>query len=418
MKNRFIKWSAALVVLATLAAAVWLVSRANPTPALPPAGDTAQVATHEIAPTRSPQAANTLQITATPTLSDVPPSPGKRCGTTGQDELLPSLTPPPPAAGPTPTRLIPPTPAALDLAQLSQRAGFGMSTSANPETWAVRLRSGWFLSWSVMLRPVSQVPEHWQTIRLQTDCFYPSQEYIRWVASKYPGLVWIIGNEPDVIWQDNLTPEEYARLYHELYVTIKTADPSARLAVGAISQATPLRLEYLDRVLQAYQENYSQPLPADWWTVHGYVLREEHNSWGVEIPPGMNVDQGELREVSDHGRMDLFQEQIIAFRTWLAKNGYRDIPLALTEFGILMPEDFGYSPRFDVQYLQESFAWLQSSTDESVGYPADGNHLVQRWAWFSLADALYPAPDLADLQAGKLTALGEAFRDYVIQNKP
>jgi hypothetical protein len=428
--KKLIKWGAALAVVVIIGAAIWQMPRAGliptSTPAqatpqptiLPTAQPTAQTAPSLIAPTLPPQPTHTIQITATPTLSDTPPSPGKSCGAAGQDELLPGTTPPSPEPGLKPTQPIPPTPAVLDLTQLSQRAGFAMSTTANPEIWADKLRSGWFLSWSVKLRSVKQIPEHWQMVRLRPGCYYPSQAYIRWVAARYPGLVWIIGNEPDVIWQDSLTPEEYAQVYHDFYEIIKTADPSARLAVGAISQATPLRLEYLDRVLKAYQASYSQPLPADWWTVHGFVLREERKSWGVEIPPGMTQDQGELREVSDHGRMDLFQQQIIAFRGWMAANGYRDVPLALTEFGILMPVDYGYSLQFVTQYLQESFAWLQSTTDDTLGLRADGNRLVQRWAWFSLADRLYPAPDLADLSTGNLTGLGKAFRDYVIQNKP
>ena len=376
--NRYFKWGAALLVVAAIGVAIWQIVRAGETP----------------------------------------PSPGKACKTIGQDELIPGLTATPTATEAETIRANLPTPSALDPTQLSQRAGFGMSTSTNSEFWADRLRSGWFLSWGVKLRSVTQTPEHWQTVKLQTNCYYPSQEYIQWVAARYPGLVWIIGNEPDVIWQDNLTPEEFARLYHELYEMIKTADPSARLAVGAISQATPLRLEYLDRVLAAYQADYGQSLPADWWTLHGYVLREERKSWGVEIPPGMLQDQGELREVIDHGRMDLFVQQILAFRGWMATNGYRDVPLALTEFGILMPEEYGYTHEFDAQYLKDSFAWLQSTTDDAIGLPSDGNQLVQRWAWFSLADELYPAPDLADLSTGNLTELGSAFRDYVIQNKP
>ena len=428
--NRYFKWGAALVIVGLIVGAMWLSSRAGTAAKTPPGESTARSTilpttllteksdTPQVAPTLSPRPTNTLQITPAPTLTDTPPSPGISCGSSGQDELIPSLTPYPTVGGPKPTQSTPPTPVVLDLTQLSQRAGFGMSTTANPEIWADRLRSGWYLSWSVKTRSVSQIPEHWQTIRLQTNCYYPSQAYIQWVAAKYPGLVWIIGNEPDVIWQDNLSPEEFAQMYHDLYEMIKTADPSARLAVGGISQATPLRLEYLDRVLKAYQTSYSQPLPADWWTVHGYVLREERKSWGVEIPPGMTQDQGELREVSDHGRMDLFTQQIVAFRGWMAANGYRDTPLALTEFGILMPPEYGYSQQFDVQYLKESFSWLQSTTDDNIGLPEDGNRLVQRWAWFSLADKLYSAPDLAELPTGNLTELGKAFRDYVIQKKP
>jgi hypothetical protein len=152
--------------------------------------------------------------------------------------------------------------------------------------------------------------------------------------------------------------------------------------------------------------------------VHGYALREEHTSWGVEIPPGFQRDHGMLWEIEDHGRIDLFKQLMIDFRRWMAQNGYRDVPLALTEFGILMPADYGYPAETVVKYMNDSFAWLQNARDPDVGLPSDGNLLVQRWAWFSLADPTYPDPNLADLNQGKLTPFGQAFRDYVIQHRP
>jgi hypothetical protein len=399
-----------LAALVIIGAGFWLGTRAGFTTIQPSAQITPTVQTTSTVQITTPQ------IATAPTLSSDPPPKGKNCESGKEEKLLPGLTPTPRAAtaappqpGPTPTN---------DLTQLSQRAGFGMSTGAVPETWASQLRSGWYLSWATQLRSVSQLPEHWQMVRLRHNCYFPAKPYIQWLAARYPGLVWIIGNEPDVIWQDNITAEEYALVYHELYEAIKTADPSARVAVGAISQATPLRLEYLDRVLKAYQDSYAQPMPADWWTVHGFVLREERKSWGVEIPPGMTQDHGELREVSDHGQLDLFKGQVIAFRGWMAANGYREVPLALTEFGILMPEDYGFPTAFVIQYMLDSFAWLQTAADDTTGLSTDGNRLVQRWAWFSLADRLYPAPDLANLQTGKLTELGQAFRDYVLRKNP
>ncbi len=423
MKSHLPKWSAALAGGLILIALLWQPARLALAPTPPPATRTSTLSpTAAITPSPQPSATPQLptatpQPSATPPRSLTPPSPGPRCGEKTAEALLPNFTTTPATAAPRPTGT-PPTPGITDPLQLSQRAGFGMSSIAIPEIWANQLRSGWYISWTVQLRSVGQIPEHWQTVRLQPGCYYPSKAYIQWVAAQYPGLVWIIGNEPDVIWQDNLSPEEYARVYHELYTAIKTADPSARLAVGAIAQATPLRLEYLDRVLKTYREAYSTQLPVDWWTIHGYVLREERKSWGVEIPPGLSQAQGELREVSDHDRLDLFKQQIRDFRRWMLANGYRDLPLALTEFGILMPEEYGFPPAVVAQYLRESFAWLQSASDSATGQPADDNRLVQRWAWFSLADSLYPAPDLANLDAETLTALGSAFREYVLKNKP
>ncbi len=73
-------------------------------------------------------------------------------------------------------------------------------------------------------------------IRLSTGCSFPPPDFLRWLVLHYPGQVWVIGNEPDVIWQDSLTAEEYARQYHDAYQIIKTTDPSAMVATAGISR--------------------------------------------------------------------------------------------------------------------------------------------------------------------------------------
>ena len=64
-------------------------------------------------------------------------------------------------------------------------------------------------------------------------------------------------------------------------------------------------------------------------------------------------------------------------------------------------------------YLRRSFELLASMRDREVGYAPDDDRLVQQWAWFSLSDPNYPTGDLADLQTGRLTPVGRAFREYV-----
>jgi hypothetical protein len=300
----------------------------------------------------------------------------------------------------------------------SSRAGFSISSPTDPEHWGSMLGSGWYLDWSVRAEPPIDGLDYWPTIRVQQDCISPSIEEIQRVATLYPGQVWIIGNEPDVIWQDNVNPLKYAIIYHELYMMIKSSDPEAQIAVGGVSQATPLRLKYLDQLLDAYQNLYHEPMPVDWWTVHGYVLREEKGSWGVDIPPGIDATTGKLREVSDHGRIDLFEAQIRSFRQWMANRGYQDTPLALTEFGILMPASYGFPDDMVASYLEQTFTWLSIAKDTSSGYPQDGYHLVQKWAWFSITDPTYTSSDLGDLSSGGLTLVGERFRSTVSSLNP
>jgi hypothetical protein len=295
----------------------------------------------------------------------------------------------------------------------STRAGFSISTPTDPEYWAGMLGSGWYLDWEVQAEPPLDGLEHWQMIRVHEDCISPPVEDIQSAAARYPGQVWIIGNEPDVIWQDNVNPSKYAIIYHELYEMIKSSDPTAMIAVGGVSQATPLRLQYLDQVLAAYQNRYHAPMLVDWWTVHGYVLREERGSWGVDIPPGIEATVGELREVKDHASIDLFEAQIRTFRGWMAEHGYQGTPLVLTEFGILMPSSYGFPTDMVASYLEQAFTWLSEVKDESSGYPEDGYHLVQKWAWFSISDPTYGSSDLGDLPNSRLTSVGERFRSTV-----
>ena len=298
----------------------------------------------------------------------------------------------------------------------SWRFGFGLAASADPGRWALSLGAGWYLDWTATARPSDLQLEHWPMVRVAPGCTWPTPKDAARLARASPGQTWIIGNEPDVIWQDNLSPEQYAEVYHSYYAAIRRADPSARLAVAGVAQPTPLRLAYLDRVLEAYERAYGRPMPVDVWTVHNFVLREERGSWGAEIPPGFeDVMVGRLYDVHDHARLDLFEAQLREFRSWMAQRGYRNTPLALTEYGILMPTEYGFPTEVVTDYLQATLDLLMRMVDPTSGYPADGNRLVQRWAWFSLSDVSFPSGDLADLDTGRLTEVGLAYRRSVEQ---
>ena len=249
-------------------------------------------------------------------------------------------------------------------------------------------------------------------VRVSQDSYRPSADVLQGAAASNPGAVWLIGNEPDVRWQDNTTAWRYAELYHELYYLLKNTDPSCHVAIGGVSQPTPLRLAYLEAILSAYEGRYSEPMPVDVWNVHNFILREERDSWGVDVPPGMAVDTGVLREIDDHDDMAIFRGQIVAFRRWMADHGQRDRPLVVSEYGILMPPDYGFPFERVQAFMYASFDFFLTATDAQTGYSADGNRLVQWWAWFSTTSTTYPTGNLCDLEAGSSTALGTAFANY------
>lgn len=276
------------------------------------------------------------------------------------------------------------------------------------------LRLGWYLDWHARRDPPRPGNlEYVQVVRLKHGTLQPDVLTIAAIAQTHPGSLWLIGNEPDVKWQDNVEPVVYARLYHQVYLAIKKADPTAQVAIGGVSQPTPLRLRYLEAVLAAYQEQFGVEMPVDVWNVHNFVLREERGSWGVDIPPGMSDNRGMLYEVDDSGNVEIFQQQIVNFRQWMATRGYQNRPLIVSEYGILMPEDYGFPPERVVAFLTSTFDFFLTATDAALGYPADSYRLVQRWCWYSLADTEYPTGNLLDPATGKMTEVGKRWAEFV-----
>jgi len=273
---------------------------------------------------------------------------------------------------------------------------------------------GMYVNWSVVPNPPNTGAVRFiQLLRTRGEAISPSLAEIREAATRNPGSLWLVGNEPDVVSQDNATAEQYARSYGIAYRAIKEADPSAQVAIAGVGQPTPLRMAYLDRVLAAYREQHGAEMPVDVWNVHAYILREERDSWGVGIPPGMEVDQGQLYEIEDHADMNIFRQQIADFRRWMAERGQRDKPLIVSEFGILMPEEYGFPPEVVGRFLVDTFDYFLTARDERTGYPGDDNRLVQTFCWFSTAMPGWPTSDLFNPTTRAITPVGEIFRAYV-----
>ena len=299
------------------------------------------------------------------------------------------------------------------LYSLRQRLGVCGVGPSSAQDSASQLGFGWYLDWSASPNGFrSAEVEYVPMIRLKDGGAQPHGQALLATVDALPGALWLVGNEPDVKWQDNVTPEAYARAYHDLYALLKARDPSCQVAIGGVSQPTPLRMRYLDLILEAYQARYGEPMPVDVWNVHAFILREERDSWGVDIPPGMTQRTGRLREIADHDDLAIFRQQIVDFRRWMKERGQQDKPLIVTEYGILMPADYGFPPEQVKRFMLGTFEFFRTAADPALGYPADGHRLVQRWCWYSLADDRYPTGNLAWPDSGQLTALGRAFRSY------
>ena len=312
---------------------------------------------------------------------------------------------------------------------------FGVGAPSDLARYPVnRLRIGWYTNWGTTLHPSRPGGiEYLQMVRLtQTgpDSYTssPQGDGLLMIVAANPGALWVIGNEPDRrFWQDSLEPRVYARAYHDLYFQIKAADPTARIVAGSIVQPTPLRLQYLNMVLDSYSALYGAgkpiQMPVDVWNIHAFILNERSctsfptDCWGADIPPGIDVAEGMLVGVDDNDNIAIFRQFIVDFRQWMADRGYQDRPLIITEYGVLMPQDFGFPPSRVNAYMNATFDYL-SSADGLTGFVADKGRLVQAWAWYSLTDNVNFNGWLFDPQTGLRSAMGDNFAAYTAATTP
>ena len=149
------------------------------------------------------------------------------------------------------------------------------------------LSAGRYLDWKASSSPLlPSGMRYYQMVRVTENSYNPSGDALKQIVRANPGATWIIGNEADVVWQDNVTPEAYARHFHSAYMDIKTTDPTARLVSNGLVQVSTLRIAWLNRVWSTYRSLYGTDIPVDMWNIHTYVGNEMHRQWGFEIPPG------------------------------------------------------------------------------------------------------------------------------------
>lgn len=317
---------------------------------------------------------------------------------------------------------------------------FGVDVSPNygriTDFDAAALHISWYSDWwsaRTPLRPggVGYVQDIWidaytGEVRWQVEGG-STWEVLGQLVDANPGMLWLIGNEPECPnWPGGgrMTWQQYGDIYHDMYTFIKGRDPTAQIAIGAIVQPTALRLKWLNNLLDYYQATYGVPMPVDVWNIHVLILREQVGSWGAGIPVGLTETEGLLIEPQDNYNINLFRQFVIDFRNWMKSKGFRDKPLIITEFGVLMPPGWGATPDVVNAFMNACFDFLLTATNAETGYPADSNRLVQRWLWCSLNDspdnfngALFvcqgdQSPCQPDTFPGTLTEHGLNFMNY------
>jgi hypothetical protein len=302
------------------------------------------------------------------------------------------------------------------------------------------LHAGWYLDWgNRQFPPHPAGMDYVHMVRVGDATYPPDWTALGVIVAGDLGAVWLVGNEPDAPYgQDNVTPEVYAERYHVIYTFLKQRDPSAQVAAGGIVQATPLRLQYLDRVLAGYASMYGTPLPTDAWHIHEQILQERRGEWGCSIPAGFEgVNEGMLYSIQDNANPAIFQQHIQAFRQWMMDHGYHDTALYVSEYGVLMPSCYlvsepacaggineGVAGALSVtRFMTSTFEFMLSAVDPVLGYAADGGRLVQRWLWYSLNDKPYDDSTgqwtgfnggLFHYTTTQMTQYGMAYRDVAV----
>lgn len=291
------------------------------------------------------------------------------------------------------------------------------------------LRVGWYLTYGASATPARPGGIEYQpliTLKQTGPDSYtaaPSGAALDAVIAANPGAVWYIGNEPDRrVFQNDMEPQVYARAYHDLYTYIKAADPTARIFAGSIVQPTPVRLKYLDLILDAYRTLYGEQMPVDGWSIHNFILNEAScdyfppsQCWGAEIPPGVDEKEGLRVDVQDNDNFTLFVQQIERFRQWTTDRGYQGVPVYLSEYGVLMPANYGFIPDFTPErvnaFMNKTFDYLLTASDPVHGDPNDGGRLIQRFSWFSTDETQFNGR-LFDPDTKQRTPIGDNYAAY------
>lgn len=304
------------------------------------------------------------------------------------------------------------------------------SLSEYPADILAQLRGGWYFNWGTTLNPPTPNGIRYaQTIFVKqwkskngvltlfdryapyaipyTYTIRPSFDVIQNIARANPGSLWLVGNEIERRdWgyfegsgQMEILPEVYAKAYHEVYHTIKAADPTAQVANGSIIIPTPLRLKYMTRIWDEYFRLYGEPMPVDVWQIHVYASPEKRDSWGIDIPAGLTetvgmfyYGEGNPQNILVNGDFSVLPEYIRAFRTWMKERGQQSKSLIITEFGVSMPDwvmvgEFTPEKVRD-RHMYPGLDYVLNEKDYDIGNPADEYRLVQSTWWWSLdADA-------------------------------
>jgi len=125
-------------------------------------------------------------------------------------------------------------------------------------------------------------------------------------------------------------------------------------------------------------------------------------------------------EITKTYDFNILTSWVTNFRQWMKDHGAQGKPLWITEYGSLMPpidppgvNYVNVSDEDTRDYMLASFNFFYHTIDPAIGYPSDGNRLVQRSYWYSLNEYRTSfGGSLIDTVTRQRTIVGDAFLAY------
>jgi hypothetical protein len=369
-----------------------------------------------------------------------------------------------------------PVESAVVLSSSSSSCRYGVAAlGAHQVDWVDDFSAGWFLNFSTSSVTAPNNAEFALVITVKQDKTEDGEYLSSYstvppltdnglgtVVDTRPGSLWIIGNEVDrgpdpgqtIVNQGDTYPDIYARAYHDVYHYIKNRDPQAQVANSGLVQVTPGRLQYLDIMWDTYLDLFDTTMPVDVWNMHIYVLPEVNQygqpnsiaSVALGTDPALGKkesydpdgdgpleakDTCHLDDVycyAEHDELSVFADQVLAMRRWMRDHGQQNRPLILSEFSILYPnftdpggtcfiqDEYGncFTDERVINFLNNSFNYLETTNDPDLGYSQDGDRLVQQWLWFSInhGNGVGFVSNLIDVDPLRLSGVGQAYATY------
>ncbi len=136
-------------------------------------------------------------------------------------------------------------------------------------------------------------------------------------ARAHPGAAWLIGNEPNVAGQDNVSPNQYATELQYYVNTIKAADPTAQIVGPNVlmwdttcvsgCEFTPGHI-WVDGgtdqgstvvgLRQAWANQFGGEPPIDVWGIHAYAIDWNHTP--MDSPADLQAVENDLTSFSSY----------------------------------------------------------------------------------------------------------------------